>query len=91
MRTFGDRLIASITSAEIERFLRRLDREGLTGRNVNVHRQVLPNVFEYATRADTFALPLSRASGAPSRSPARRSSRSTSVHPAPVPAPGAGA
>ena len=58
MRAFGDRLVASITTADIERFLRRLDREGLTGRNVNVHRQALAHVFEYATRADTFALPL---------------------------------
>jgi hypothetical protein len=60
MRAFGDRPIVSITTAEIERFLRRLDREGLTGRNVNVHRQVIANVFEYATRADTFALALIR-------------------------------
>jgi integrase len=57
MRAFADRPIAAITSAEIERFLRRLDREGLTGRNVNSNRQVLANVFEYATRPDTFALP----------------------------------
>lgn len=67
MRAFGDRPIASITTAEIERFLRRLDREGLTGRNVNVHRQVLANVFEYATRADTFALPLNPVRGADKR------------------------
>ena len=46
-----------MTSAEIERFLRRLDREGLTSRNANSNRQVLANVFEYATRPDTFALP----------------------------------
>jgi hypothetical protein len=67
MRAFGDRPIASITSADIERFLRRLDREGLTGRNVNVHRQVLANVFEYATRADTFALPSNPVRGADKR------------------------
>ena len=67
MRAFGDRPIASITTAEIERFLRRLDREGLTGRNVNVHRQAVANVFEYATQADTFALPLNPVRGADKR------------------------
>jgi integrase len=57
MRACADRPIAKITSAEIERFLRGLDREGLTGRNVNANRQLLANVFEYATRPDAFALP----------------------------------
>ena len=57
MTAFETRPIAEITTADIERFLRRLDREGLTGRNVNAHRQALANVFEYAARQDTFALP----------------------------------
>ena len=57
MRAFADRPIAEVTSAEIERFLRSLDRQGLDGRNVNANRQALANVFEYATRLDTFALP----------------------------------
>jgi len=56
MRTFGDRRLTEITTAEIERFLRSLDRAGLAGRNVNSHRQALANVFEYGCRADTFAL-----------------------------------
>jgi integrase len=58
MRAFADRPIAEITSAEIERFLRSLDRQGFTARNVNSNRQVLANVFEYATRPDAFALPV---------------------------------
>jgi len=58
MRAFADRPITEITSAEIERFLRDLDRQGFTGRNVNSNRQVLANVFEYATRPDAFALPV---------------------------------
>jgi integrase len=58
MRAFGDRKIASITTTDIERFLQRLDREGLPGRSVNSHRQALANVFEYATREDVFALPV---------------------------------
>jgi integrase len=57
MRAFGGRRIAEVTTAEIERFLRGLDREGLAARNLNSHRQALANVFEYATRPDTFALP----------------------------------
>lgn len=57
MRAFGDRKLASITTAEIETFLRRLDREGIDSRNVNAHRQALANVFEYAIRADALALP----------------------------------
>jgi integrase len=57
MRAFGDRRIAEVTPAEVERFLRRLDREGLPGRSVNSHRQALANVFEYAARPDGFALP----------------------------------
>jgi site-specific recombinase XerD len=56
MRACGDRRLTEITSAEIEQFLRGLDRVGLAARNVNSHRQALVNVFEYACRADTFAL-----------------------------------
>jgi hypothetical protein len=57
MRAFGERKLAEITTAEVSRFLRGLDREGLAPRNVNSHRQALANVFEYACRADAFALP----------------------------------
>jgi integrase len=67
MQAFGDRRIAEITTADIERFLRGLDREDLAGRNVNSHRQVLANVFEYATRADSFALPGNPVRGADKR------------------------
>jgi integrase len=58
MRAFGERRIASISTAEIERFLRGLDRDGMPGRSVNGHRQALMNVFEYAVRNDSFALPV---------------------------------
>ncbi|MGI8427822.1 MAG: tyrosine-type recombinase/integrase [Solirubrobacteraceae bacterium] len=57
MRALGERRIVEVTTAEVERFLRGLDSEGLPGRSVNGHRQALMNVFEYATRADAFALP----------------------------------
>ena len=67
MRAFGDRRIAEITTADIERFLRGLDREGLAARNVNSHRQALANVFEYGCRADTFALAANPVRGADKR------------------------
>ncbi len=37
--------------------MRRLYRDGVAARNVNMHRQVLANLFQYATRADALALP----------------------------------
>ncbi len=67
MQAFGDRRVAEITAADIERFLRGLDREGLSARNVNSHRQALANVFEYATRADGLALPANPVRGADKR------------------------
>jgi integrase len=57
MREFGGRPVAKITGTDVERFLRRLDRDGVSARNVNMHRQVLANVFEYAARPDSLALP----------------------------------
>ena len=67
MRSFGDRKIAEITAVDIERFLQRLDRDGLPGRSVNAHRQALANVFEHATRADVFSLPNNPVRGAEKR------------------------
>jgi integrase len=54
---FGDRPSAHVTTAEVSRFLRSLQRAGLTPRNINKHRQVLSSVFVYGQREDTFALP----------------------------------
>jgi integrase len=56
MAAFGDRPAAEVTSAEVSRFLRSLDREGLKPRNVNKHRQVLAAMFAYASREDTHGL-----------------------------------
>jgi integrase len=56
MAAFGDRPAGEVTTAEISRFLRSLDREGLTPRNVNKHRQVLAAIFAYACRSDTHGL-----------------------------------
>ena len=56
MKAFGDRLAAAVTTAEVSRFLRALDREGLTPRNVNKHREVLAAMFAYGCRDDSLAL-----------------------------------
>jgi hypothetical protein len=57
MNAFGDRPADEVTTAEVSRFLRALDKEGLTPRNVNKHREVLAAIFTYGCRADTFELP----------------------------------
>ncbi len=56
MAALGDRPIYKVTTREISDFLRSLDREGLTARNVNKHRQVLATMFRYAGRVDTYSL-----------------------------------
>jgi integrase len=57
MRALGDRPISKVTTREVSDFLRELDREGLTARNVNKHRQTLATMFRYACRVDTYNLP----------------------------------
>ena len=57
MKAFGDRPADEVTTAEVSRFLRALDKEGLTPRNVNKHREVLAAIFTYGCRADTLELP----------------------------------
>lgn len=56
MAAFGDRPAAQVTTSEVSRFLRSLDRAGLKPRNVNKHRQVLAAMFAYGCRSDTLAL-----------------------------------
>jgi integrase len=56
MKAFGERLAGSVSSSDVSAWLRRLDREGLSPRNVNKHREVLHSIFTYATRTDTYAL-----------------------------------
>lgn len=57
MKAFRDRPAADVTTLEVTQFLRSLDREGLTPRNVTKHREVLAAMFAYGCRSDTFALP----------------------------------
>jgi integrase len=56
MSRFGDQNIREITAREISAFLRELDATTLTPRSVNKHRQLLSNVFTYASRQDTYAI-----------------------------------
>ena len=67
MRVLGDRPAEEVTTAEVSRFLRELDREGLTPRNVNKHRQVLVALFTYGCRADSLELPMNPAAGTDKR------------------------
>ncbi|MBO9533552.1 MAG: tyrosine-type recombinase/integrase [Solirubrobacteraceae bacterium] len=56
MAAFADRDMREVTAKEIEAFLRQLDRQGLTPRNVNKHRQLLSAIWNYACRPDTYRL-----------------------------------
>ena len=56
MQAFGDKPVSEVTTTDVSRFLRLLDGEGFTPRNVNKYRQVLQALFAYACREDTFAL-----------------------------------
>lgn len=67
MKALGDRPAAEVTTAEVSRFLRSLDHEGLTPRNVNKHREVLSSIFNYGCRADTLALPSNPVDGTDKR------------------------
>ncbi len=56
MRAFSGSKLANISTADVQRFLAGLDRQGLSARNTNHHRQTLHAIFVYAMRTDTFGL-----------------------------------
>ncbi len=57
MGEFGDRELRSITIAQVERFLARLDTESVSKRTVNKHRQVVCSILEHASRRpDCFGI-----------------------------------
>jgi integrase len=68
MRTFGGQRLFTITAKDVRTFLARLDREDLSPRTVNVYRQVLHAIFEFARREESFGLPDNPA-GATSKRP----------------------
>ncbi len=57
MRFFGGRELFGILTTDIRTFLAAMDREDITARTVNIHRQLLHALFEYARRPETFGLP----------------------------------
>lgn len=67
MAAFGDRRASEVTTRDVSEFLRALDREGLSARNVNKHRQVLAAMFSYACRGDSFNLPANPVDGTDKR------------------------
>lgn len=56
MREFGGRKLTDIGVGDVRRRLSSLDREDISARTVNVYRQVLHAIFEYAKREDSFGL-----------------------------------
>jgi integrase len=56
MREFAGLKLRSITTQDIQRFLAGIDREDVSARTVNIHRQLLHSIFEHAGRNDVFAL-----------------------------------
>ena len=73
MASFGDKPAATVTTSDVTRFLRSLDAEGFTPRNVNKYRQVLQAMYEFARRGDTFGL---------SRNPVDGTDKRREPHPA---------
>jgi integrase len=67
MGRFGDRPVDAVTTREVSDFLRALDAEGLSARNVNEHRAVLHSIFAYAMKPDTYALPTNPVTGTDKR------------------------
>lgn len=67
MGRFGDRPVDAVTTREVSDFLRDLDAEGLSARNVNEHRAVLHSIFSYAMKPDTYALPANPVTGTDKR------------------------
>jgi integrase len=57
MREFEKRLLLDIKTKDARRFLGKLDREDISARTVNIHRQVLHAIFEFARRDDSFGVP----------------------------------
>ena len=87
MGQFGGRPLDSITTVEISRWLRGLDRERALGpRSVNQHRQIVSQIFKHACRPDAFNLTANPAAATDSaaRTTQRRSSRTTRPRSSPL-------
>ncbi len=78
MAAFGERQIREVDVREVDRFLRELDRAGVSPRTVNKNRQILSAILNYARRSTTYALP-TKPSRAPTSAARRRRSPWTSM------------
>jgi integrase len=67
MRAFEGRQLFRITIKDVRVFLADLDREDLAPRTVNIHRQVLHAIFEFARREESFGLPHNPVAGTAKR------------------------
>lgn len=56
MRGFSGQKLRSIATNDIRRFLSSLDKEDISARTVNMHRQVLHAIFQHSMRGDAFGL-----------------------------------
>jgi len=57
MREFGGQPIARITTAQVERWLSRLDEQPISKRTINIHRQLVCSVLEHAVpRPDQYGI-----------------------------------
>jgi integrase len=57
MAAFGKLRIFEITVLDARAFLSMLDREKISARTVNVHRETMHAIFEFAKREDAFGVP----------------------------------
>jgi hypothetical protein len=55
MCAFGGQKLRGISTDDIRRFLSKIDKEEVSARTVNIHRQVLHAIFQHAMRGDAFA------------------------------------
>lgn len=68
LREFGGQALATITTDQIERWLERLDDQGLSQRTVNRHRQMVSSVLGFATkRPDRYGVVENVAAAVPVR------------------------
>lgn len=67
MAAFAHRPAADITRREVSGFLDSLDELDISARTVNMHRQILSAIFNYAMRDDTFGLGLNPVVGTDKR------------------------
>ncbi|WP_249010884.1 tyrosine-type recombinase/integrase [Conexibacter sp. DBS9H8] len=66
-RAFSRRPLGEITTIEIKQWLESLDREDISPRTVNKHRQVVASVFEYAIADGEYGIAENPVHGTPKR------------------------